>query len=70
MSYIIKVKDVPVNALKNAAVHVRKKYKLSADRILCKEFEDEFDVKYSTDNIYDIEFRSESDYLFFVLQWS
>lgn len=74
MSFTVTVKDI-FHQLSSAAVFVRNKYNLSSTLILSGEFEREFGIKvYVSGNIlsYDdnVEFRSEADYLLFLLRWS
>lgn len=74
MSYTVTVNAI-FHQLSNAAVFVRNKYKLSSTLILTGEFEQEFGIKvHCSSNILsfddDVEFRSEQDYLVFLLRWS
>lgn len=75
MSYTITLGDVPYDALVQAAEFVRKKYKLDQPKIICEQFETEFNVilhspDYTLNLQDDIEFCSEADYLMFLLRWA
>lgn len=74
MSYTVTVKSV-FQQLANAAYFVREKYNLNGTYILADEFELELGIKVhcpgdilSYDDM--VEFRSEQDYVCFLLRWS
>lgn len=74
MSYTVTVKSV-FEALSRAAHFVKEKYNLKSTLILTGEFEREFGIKvHCSGNILSfddqIEFRSEADYVWWMLRWS
>ena len=75
MSYTTTLSEIPFDALVKASEFVREKYKLDRVRIICEEFETEFNVKLSSPDFIlnfedDIEFRSEAEYIIFLLRLS
>lgn len=74
MSYTVTVKSV-FQPLSSAAHFVKEKYNLKSTLILTGEFEQELGVKvHCAGNILsfddEVEFRSEQDYICFLLRWS
>jgi hypothetical protein len=80
MTYRVNTREFPLSVLLNAAQHVREKYNAPTDRVISDYLEQEFNVKFISNeySLYGVkyepadqlEFASEQDYLLFVLKWS